>query len=63
MPIITISRGTLSGGKMFAESLSAKLGYRCIDRDALIERAVTRRVSPQDLLTAMQVPPCRVGQV
>jgi cytidylate kinase len=62
MSIITISRGTLSGGKMFAESLSAKLGYRCIDRDALIERAVTRRVSPQDLLTAMQAPPAASGR-
>jgi cytidylate kinase len=62
MSIITISRGTLSGGKMFAECLSARLGYRCIDRDALVERAVTRRVSQQDLLNAMQAPPAASGK-
>jgi len=62
MSIITISRGTLSGGKMFAESLSARLGYRCIDRDALIERVVTRRASQQDLLAAMQAPPAASGR-
>jgi hypothetical protein len=62
MSIITISRGTLSGGKMLAESLSARLGYRCVDRDALIEGAVTRRASQQDLLTAMQAPPAGTGR-
>jgi cytidylate kinase len=62
MSIITISRGTLSGGKMVAECLSARLGYRCIDRDALVERAVTRRISQQDLLTAMETPPAAAGR-
>lgn len=47
---------------MFAESLSARLGYRCIDRDALIERVVTRRASQQDLLAAMQAPPAASGR-
>jgi hypothetical protein len=39
MSIITISRGTLSGGKMLAECLSRGLGYKCIDRDVLVEKA------------------------
>ena len=62
MSIITISRGTLSGGKMLAECLSQRLGYRCIDREALVERAVTRRVSQQDLLNAMKDPPAAAGR-
>lgn len=36
MAIITISRGTFSGGKALAECLSRTLGYRSIDRDMLI---------------------------
>ena len=33
MPIITISRGSFSGGKMLAETLAKRLGYRSIERD------------------------------
>ncbi len=57
MSIITISRGTLSGGRMLAECLAARLGYRCIDREALVERAVTRRISEQDLMSATEGSP------
>ncbi len=41
MPIITISRGSFSGGKMLAESVAKVLGYRCIDRDQIIQKAAT----------------------
>ena len=33
MAIITVSRGTYSGGKNLAESLSQKLGYRSLSRE------------------------------
>jgi cytidylate kinase len=39
MSIITISRGSLSGGRSLAERVAARLGYRCISSEALIEAA------------------------
>jgi cytidylate kinase len=39
MSIITISRGSLSGGRALAERLAERLGYRCISSEALIEAA------------------------
>ena len=39
MSIITISRGSLSGGRALAERVAARLGYRCISSEALIEAA------------------------
>jgi cytidylate kinase len=39
MSIITISRGSLSGGRGLAERVAARLGYRCISSEALIEAA------------------------
>ena len=35
MPIVTISRGSYSGGKMLAKGVAQKLGYRCINRDQI----------------------------
>jgi cytidylate kinase len=57
MAIITISRGTFSGGKMLAECLSRRLGYCCIDRDVLAEKAATARVSQRDIRAALEEPP------
>lgn len=39
MPIITISRGSLSGGQALAERVAGQLGYRCVSSEALIEAA------------------------
>jgi osmotically-inducible protein OsmY len=39
MAIITISRGTFSGGMMLAESLAERLGYRNVGREEIIETA------------------------
>jgi cytidylate kinase len=39
MSIITISRGSLSGGRSLADRVAARLGYRCISSEALIEAA------------------------
>jgi cytidylate kinase len=39
MAIITISRGSFSGGQGLAECITEKLGYRCISREVLVEAA------------------------
>jgi cytidylate kinase len=57
MSVITISRGTFSGGKMLAECLAAKLGFRCIDRDAIVAKAATPDVSQEILREALVKPP------
>lgn len=57
MAIITISRGTLSGGKTLAECLSRRLGYRSIDLDTLLRKAATPRVSEYDLRASLEQPP------
>ena len=62
MPIITISRGSFSGGKMLAESLAKRLGYRCIDRDQIIQKAAAWGVSQDDLRTAIEKSPTFLGQ-
>ena len=57
MAIITVSRGTFSGGKALAECLSRRLNYRCIDRDMLVRKAATPRVSDLQLRAALELPP------
>ena len=57
MSIVTISRGTFSGGKMLAECLAERLGFRCIDRDVIVERAAASGVSQEELRDALQKPP------
>lgn len=57
MSVITISRGTLSGGKMLAECLAGRLGYRCIDRDIIVERAAANGISQDELRAALEKPP------
>ena len=57
MAIITISRGSFSGGKMLGECLADKLGYRCIDRDVIVERAAAWGVPQDELRDALAKPP------
>lgn len=57
MSVITISRGSFSGGKLLAECLARNLGYRCIDRDVIVEKAAAAGVSQQELLDAILKPP------
>jgi len=57
MPIITISRGTFSGGKEFAEALAQKLDYRCLSREELSEEAIKYNVPVGKLQTAIVKPP------
>ena len=39
MPIISVSRGTFSGGKHLAEELAQDLGYPCISREIITDAA------------------------
>lgn len=57
MSVITVSRGTFSGGKMLAECLAASLRYRCIDRDTIVAKAATPNVSQEMLKEALEKPP------
>jgi cytidylate kinase len=53
MCVITISRGSLSGGKWLAETLASALGYRCIDRDTILNRASLCGVAYEELQEAL----------
>jgi len=62
MAIITISQGSYSGGRMLAEAVSRRLGYRCVHRDQVISKAAQWGVSQEDLRTAIEKPPSFFGQ-
>ncbi len=63
MPIITISRGSFSGGKALAEWLAEKLGHRCLDRDAVVRDATAYGVSEDELRGALDRPPSFLERV
>jgi cytidylate kinase len=55
--VITISRGSFSGGRILADCLVEKLGYRSVGREVIIEKAAAHGVSQKELLDALQKPP------
>ena len=57
MAIITISRGTLSGGRKTAECLARMLGYPCVGREILQKAARKVGVSVEDLSGKLEAPP------
>ena len=57
MAVITISRGSFSGGTRLADCVASRLGYRCIDRDVIVRDAAAYGVSENDLLEALEKPP------
>jgi cytidylate kinase len=57
MPIITISRGTFSGGKELAECLAETLGYPCVSREVIVEAAERYGASESALAAAMSRAP------
>jgi cytidylate kinase len=57
MPIITISRGTFSGGESLAKAIANQLGYRCLGREVILEAAREYGVPIDDLRVAMETPP------
>lgn len=56
MAIITISRGTFSSGQSIAEHVAKKLGYRCVNREALLEIARLYNVF-EELFKAFEATP------
>jgi cytidylate kinase len=57
MAIITISRGTFSGGRNLAECVAEKLGYHCLARLSLHEAAKRYGVSDEELSEAISETP------
>ncbi|MCX6543295.1 MAG: cytidylate kinase family protein [Acidobacteria bacterium] len=57
MAVITISRGSFSGGTRLAECVASRLGYRCIDRDVIVTGAAAYGASENDLRDALEKPP------
>ena len=57
MSIITISRGTFSGGQILADCVAKKLGYNCISREVLVEAAKGHGVPLDELTKALNEPP------
>ena len=62
MAVITISQGSYSGGRMLAEAVADRLGYRCVHREEVLRRAALWGVSEDDLRTALEKPPTFFGQ-
>ncbi|MBN2032419.1 MAG: cytidylate kinase family protein [Deltaproteobacteria bacterium] len=57
MAMITISRGTFSGGKALAECLSERLGYPCLSREqVLADAAKEYGIAKKDLAAAFSEP-------
>ena len=57
MAIITISRGTHSGGKTVAEDLAVCLGYPCVSREEIFNAAREFGVPENELSSALVKPP------
>ena len=60
MAIVTVSRGTMSGGKKLAEMLADELGYRCVSREIIIEAAEEYGVPEDKLFEAIKSSPSLV---
>jgi len=55
--IITISRGTMSGGMKLAQLLCDRLGYRCVSREIIVKAAERFGVPEEKLFAAVQKGP------
>lgn len=57
MAIITISRGTKSGGVALAQCLSQRLGYSCKSREVILEGAKKYNIMAEDLIKRLEESP------
>jgi len=57
MAIVTISRGSYTKSKEVAEAVAEKLGYRCIDRDVLIDASKKFNIPEIKLIRAIHDAP------
>jgi cytidylate kinase len=56
LPIITISRGSASGGRSLAQGLADRLGYELVSREHIIEQASRLGASEEQLQEALLKP-------
>jgi len=63
MSIITISRGTFSGGQALAEYLAKRLDYPCVSREVVLDAARKSGLSAEQLASAMKETPAFWQQV
>jgi cytidylate kinase len=61
--IITISRGSMSGGRAVAECLAERLGYPCVGREVVQMAAATLGASEETVLHKLQAPPGPLDRV
>lgn len=57
MAVITISRGTFTGGQALAECLAERLGYQCLSREVILDAATSFGVPVEKFIEAMEKPP------
>jgi cytidylate kinase len=57
MPIITISRGSMSGGQALAECIASALGVPCVGREVLVAAAAKLGVSAEQLSQTLEKSP------
>jgi cytidylate kinase len=57
MSIITISRGTASGGQALAERVATKLGWPCLSNEVIVEAARRYNVPEPELVKAFEKAP------
>jgi cytidylate kinase len=57
MAIITISRGTFSGGGALAHRVAERLGYPCLSREVIVEAASRSHVPAEEITAAMEKRP------
>jgi cytidylate kinase len=57
MSIVTISRGTGSGGQALAECVAGKLGWPCLSNEVIIEAAKRYSVPEPELVKAFETAP------
>jgi cytidylate kinase len=57
MSIITISRGTASGGQVLAQRVAAKLGWPCLSNEVIVEAAKRYGVSEPEMVKTFEKAP------
>jgi cytidylate kinase len=63
MPIVTISRGTFSGGRDLADCLAERLDLDCVSREVLREAAEEHGVAPDRIADALERPPSLIDRL
>ncbi len=63
MPVITISRGTFSGGLELAECIASTLDVGCVSREVLADAAEASGLPLTDLSEAVEKPPSIIDRL